>query len=70
MNIVTIGIDVDGVLNDLYTFQKENAIPFFMNKYNLEVKDPEAYDIKDIFACSDAQREQFWIRYICVCVVR
>lgn len=64
MNIVTIGIDVDGVLTDLYTFQKENAIPFFMNKYNLEVKDPEAYDIKDIFACSDAQREQFWIRYI------
>ena len=55
MNIVTIGIDVDGVLTDLYTFQKENAIPFFLKKYDLEVKNPAAYDIKDIFACSDAQ---------------
>ena len=57
------GIDVDGVLTDIWLYQMNNAIPYF-KKHNIELKHEKEYDIKDIFECTDKQREKFWLIYI------
>lgn len=57
------GIDVDGVLTDIWLYQMNKAIPYF-KKHNIELKHEKEYDIKDIFECTDKQREKFWSRYI------
>lgn len=59
-----IGIDVDGVLTDIEKFQLFYGKKFFKNKYDMEVKNPTAYDIKQIFNCSDKQSKKFWSKYI------
>lgn len=58
------GIDVDGVLTDIWLYQMNKAIPYF-KKHNIELKHEKEYDIKDIFECTDKQREKFWLIYIC-----
>ncbi len=57
------GIDVDGVLTDIWLYQMNKAIPYF-KKHNIELKHEKEYDIKDIFECTDKQREKFWSIYI------
>lgn len=57
------GIDVDGVLTDILLYQMNKAIPYF-KKHNIELKHEKEYDIKDIFECTDKQREKFWLIYI------
>lgn len=57
------GIDVDGVLTDIWLYQMNKAIPYF-KKHNIELKHEKEYDIKDIFECTDKQREKFWLIYI------
>ena len=61
---MNIGIDVDGVLVDLGTYQLTYGIPYFREKYGMEVKNPKGYDIQDVFQCTREQREQFWTKYI------
>ena len=57
------GIDVDGVLTDIWLYQMNKAIPYF-KKHNIELNHEKEYDIKDIFECTDKQREKFWLIYI------
>ena len=57
------GIDVDGVLTDIWLYQMNKAIPYF-KKHNIELKHEKEYDIKDICECTDKQREKFWLIYI------
>ncbi len=59
-----VGIDVDGVLVDMVSYQINTAVPYFKKKYGLEVKNPKAYDVEEIFDCTHEQREKFWLRYI------
>lgn len=59
-----IGIDVDGVLFDLGTYQLETAVPYFRKKYGLEIKNPKGNDIIDMFDCTKEQREKYWTKYI------
>lgn len=61
---MNIGIDVDGVLVNLAAYQLIYGEKFFQKNYNMQIKNPKAYDIVDIFECSKPQREKFWTRYI------
>lgn len=54
-----IGIDIDGVLNYIANFQLKYGIPWFRER-GYEVVDPNGFDIKDIFGCSDELRREFW----------
>lgn len=61
---MNIGIDVDGVLVDLEQYQLKYGELYFKEKYNKNVINPKAYDIKDIFDCTVEEREKFWKKYI------
>ena len=54
-----IGIDIDGVLNYIANFQLKYGIPWFRQR-GIEVVNPNGFDIKDIFNCSDELRREFW----------
>lgn len=54
-----IAIDIDGVLNYIADFQLRYGIPWFRAR-GIEVVNPNGFDIKDIFGCSDELRREFW----------
>lgn len=54
-----IGVDIDGVLNYIANFQLKYGIPWFRAR-GMEVVNPDGFDIKDIFDCSDELRREFW----------
>ena len=63
---MNIGIDVDGVLVDLEKYQLKNGEKYFAK----QAVNPKAYDVKQIFACTQSEREKFWQKYIwayCLC---
>ena len=61
---MNIGLDVDGVLVDTQTFQLREGERYFRKKYGLLVKNPDMFEVMDVFECTRKQREAFWIRYI------
>jgi len=59
---MNIGIDVDGVLSNVLEFQLKIGAPYFKKKYGYEIINPDAYDVKDIFGCTDEERNKFgWV---------
>ena len=54
-----IAIDIDGVLNYIADFQLRYGIPWFRAR-GIEVVNPNGFDIKDIFGCSDELIREFW----------
>lgn len=66
--IDNIGLDMDGVLVDLEKYQYLKGIPYFCKKFNKKpedvIEDSFAYDIEDIFKCTNNERMNFWIKYI------
>jgi len=68
---MNIGVDVDGVLTNLTDFQIGIGTPYFKRKYGRDVVNPNAYDVKDIFCCTDKERERFgWDRTLWRYMVR
>lgn len=106
--IDSIGLDGDGIINDLDFYQYAYGLPYFLSKYcqnngidipnylydqefylnrtndrdsvinkltselycinsdldiNDVIKNPNAYDIKDIFGCSKLERQIFWLKH-------
>jgi uncharacterized HAD superfamily protein len=59
-----IGIDIDGVLTDIQSFNRRHAPRFFERKFNRDVIDNDAYDIRDIFQCSEKEYKSYWKRYL------
>lgn len=59
-----IGFDIDGVLTDVRKFQIEYGKKFFIEKYNMDIVDENAYSIKKMFNCTDEQEYEFWKKYI------
>jgi uncharacterized HAD superfamily protein len=56
---MNIGIDVDGVLADVADYQLKIGAPYFKKKYGYDVIDPNAFDVKDIFGCTEEERQKF-----------
>lgn len=61
---MNIGIDVDGVLTDLASYQLKCGKKHFVNDLNMPLKNPKGYDVCEIYGCSKDEREQFWTKYI------
>ena len=58
-----IGFDVDGVFTDLENYQLKYGKKYFKNVKEEDIHEDEI-DIKEIFDCTKAEREKFWIKYI------
>ena len=61
---MNIGIDVDGVLVDMEKYQLKYGKKFFLSRHNINIKNPKAYDVQEIFDCTKEEREKFWKKYI------
>lgn len=61
---MNIGIDVDGVLVDVQSYQLKYGKRYFCEKLHRDIINPKGYDICDIFDCTREEREKFWIKYI------
>ena len=61
---MNIGIDIDGVLTDIHSFNRRHAPPFFKRKYGRDVVDENPYDIRDIFGCTDKEWMSYWKKYL------
>ena len=61
---MNIGLDVDGVLVDIRTFQLREGKRYFQKKYGISIKNPDMFEVQDVFECTKKQRESFWIKYI------
>lgn len=55
-----IGIDIDGVLVDLATYQLDHGSKYFMENYQIEIKNPSGYEIRDIFNVDLEKDIEFW----------
>lgn len=60
---VNIGFDVDGVLVNISEFQLKYGKKYF-EKRGIQISNQQGFDIKDIFNCTNEEREKFWIKYI------
>ncbi|MDR1736976.1 MAG: hypothetical protein LBR85_08945 [Oscillospiraceae bacterium] len=56
---MNIGIDVDGVLADVADYQLKIGTPYFKKKYGYDIVDPNAFDVTDIFGCTEEERRKF-----------
>lgn len=59
-----IGIDVDGVLTDMYSYQVNKGSKYFWEKYKIGLSDPKGYEISDIFAVNKTKDNEFWLDHI------
>lgn len=61
---MNFGVDIDGVLTDIYKYQLEKGIPFFKEKYNKSVINSKGFDVQEIFNCSKEERYDFWKQHL------
>ena len=61
---MNIGVDVDGVLVELESYQLEMGAIFFKKKYGYDIVNPAGFDIREIFDCTEKERKSFWLRHI------
>ena len=61
---MNLGLDVDGVLVDVRTFQLREGKRYFEKKFGISIKNPDMFEVQDVFECTKKQREAFWIKYI------
>ena len=57
---MNIGIDIDGVLTDIRSFQIKKGQTFFKKK----LVNKKGFTIKEMFDCSDEESKKFWTRYL------
>jgi len=58
--IINIGLDADDFIFDTEKYTNERAIEYFMKHFGLEVKNPNGYNIKEKFECTEEQQTEFW----------
>ena len=56
---MNIGVDVDGVLADVSDYQLRIGAPYFKEKFGREIIDPDAFDVRDIYGCTEKERKKF-----------
>lgn len=63
-----IGIDIDGVLTNLSTFQAKEGKKFFNDE--LHFFNDCAYDFKDMFNCTKEEKAAFWKKIIYIIILK
>lgn len=66
--MINVAFDIDGVLTNIESFMLENGKKFFNGKY--DVVNPNGYDIKEIFGCTENEENDFWKRYLLPYVIK
>lgn len=61
---MNIGIDLDGVLTNIQSFNLKYAPQFFEQKFNRVVVDESQYDIRDIFRCTEDEYLAYWKKHL------
>jgi uncharacterized HAD superfamily protein len=58
-----IGIDIDGVLTDIETWQLDYGSKFFYEKYDKDIVNYKGYEEKEIFNVKQELDDEFWDKY-------
>ena len=61
---MNIGIDVDGVLLEIESYQLEYGARYFKKKHGVEIQNKEGFSVRDIFCCSQKEERAFWTKHI------
>lgn len=61
---MNLGLDIDGVLTNIEEYQFKYGIPYFKKKFNKDVINEYALDVKDIFGATEEEYKKFWSKYI------
>lgn len=61
---MNFGLDIDGVLTDIESYQLNKGIPFFKKVYNKEVVNECGKNIQQIFDCTKKEEHKFWSKYL------
>ena len=57
---MNIGIDIDGVLTNMETWQCESASKYMYEKYNKNIKNDKGYDTSEIYGVTKEQDSKWW----------
>ncbi len=55
-----IGVDIDGVLTDIYNYMLDYGSKFFIDLKGRHISNPNAYDSDEIFGATQAEDIEFW----------
>lgn len=58
-----IGIDIDGVLTDVFKYQLDYGSKFYFEHYGKEIMDYKGYETNDIFGVEQKYDDEFWEAY-------
>ena len=58
------GIDIDGVLTDIESYQLQVGGRYFQKKYHIDPVNPAGYEITDIFGMGKKGFYSFWSRHL------
>lgn len=61
---MNFGLDIDGVLTDIESYQLTKGIPFFKKVFNKDVVNSEGKNIQQIFDCTKEEERKFWAKYL------
>ena len=61
---MNIAFDIDGVLTNIEKYQLEVAGKFYKEKYGKGVKNPEGFDVKEIFEVGQEEFMDFWTKHL------
>lgn len=61
---MNIGIDIDGTLTAIDKYQIEKGRLYFKKKYNMDIKNPTGFTIKEMFDCTPEQEYKFWVKHL------
>ena len=67
---MNIGIDVDGVLVDMEKYQLKYGKKFFLSRHNINIKNPKAYDVQEIFLFDYRWNNFLSFSWNCTCLCR
>ena len=57
---MNIGIDIDGVLTNMETWQCESASKYMYEKYNKNIINDKGYDTSEIYGVTKEQDSKWW----------
>jgi len=65
-----IGVDIDGVLTDFESFVLTSGKKYFEKKYNMQIADPNGFDVDQVFGATKKQLRKFWeLHYVRYCIL-
>ena len=54
-------LDTDGTMTDFNQYIKERAIPYFQKKYEMNIQDPNALEVEDIFKMDEFFMQKYHV---------